>query len=159
MDDEQMLFEAWARDQCVLHRQHTGRYSSTITQFAWEAWQEHAGIVSELRARNAELEAQLAESRANDRTAMGYLSDIRKIVGGDDFPQMVQRIAELEAQLVKRNAQMRKIGKALNPMARSLLWDDIARGAVERIAELEAKQVPEGWIPIETAPKMEAILI
>lgn len=66
------------------------------------------------------------------------------------------RIAELESQLTSRNAQMRKIGKALNPMAGSLLWDDIARGAVERIAELEARQVPEGWkaVPKEPTPEM-----
>lgn len=43
----------------------------------------------------AELETALAESRANDQTAMGYLTEIRAIVGGDDFPDMVKRVAVL----------------------------------------------------------------
>lgn len=62
----------------------------------WKKYQATIDEITALRARIAELEAQLAESIVNDRTAMGYLSIIRKIVGGDDFPDMVRRIAELE---------------------------------------------------------------
>jgi uncharacterized protein YigA (DUF484 family) len=52
----------------------------------------------ELATKNEALERMLAESRANDRTAMGYLAEVRAIVGGDDFPDMVRRVAELDAQ-------------------------------------------------------------
>lgn len=37
----------------------------------------------------------LVESRANDRQAMYYLNQVREIVGGDDFPDMVERCREL----------------------------------------------------------------
>lgn len=45
--------------------------------------------------RDEKLRGQLAESQANDRTAMGYLSDVRQIVGGDDFPSMVANVARM----------------------------------------------------------------
>jgi hypothetical protein len=45
--------------------------------------------------RIVELEAALAESKANDRCAMGYLNDVRAIVGGGDFPAMVARVREV----------------------------------------------------------------
>ena len=41
------------------------------------------------------LETQLAESRANDHTAMSYLAEVRDLVGGKDFPDMVARLATL----------------------------------------------------------------
>lgn len=40
---------------------------------------------------------ELTNSRSNDRQAMSYLSQIREIVGGDDFPDMVRRVALLAA--------------------------------------------------------------
>lgn len=49
----------------------------------------------QLRAENERLRAQLAESQANDRTAMGYLAEVRAIVGGDDFPGMVRNVKAL----------------------------------------------------------------
>ncbi|MPS58827.1 MAG: hypothetical protein E2594_16910 [Pseudomonas sp.] len=48
-----------------------------------------------LRDEIEALRGQLAESQANDRTAMGYLSDVRQIVGGDDFPSMVANVARM----------------------------------------------------------------
>ena len=42
-----------------------------------------------------ELRTALAESRANDRQAMYYLNQVREIVGGNDFPDMVERCREL----------------------------------------------------------------
>lgn len=48
-----------------------------------------------LQAEYEELRAALAESRANDLTAMGYLNQIRQLVGGDDFPDMVRRCEKL----------------------------------------------------------------
>ena len=41
------------------------------------------------------LRAELAESQANDRTAMSYLAEIRAIVSGKDFPEMVRNVATL----------------------------------------------------------------
>ena len=49
----------------------------------------------QLRAENERLRAQLAESQANDRTAMGYLAEMRAAVGGDDFPAMVRSVQAL----------------------------------------------------------------
>lgn len=46
----------------------------------------------QLRAEIAELKSQLSESRAHDRTAMGYLADLRQIAGGDDFPSLVRNV-------------------------------------------------------------------
>ena len=48
-----------------------------------------------LQAEIMELKRALAESRANDRQAMYYLNQMREIVGGDDFPDMVERCREL----------------------------------------------------------------
>ena len=41
----------------------------------------------------------LTQARANDRTAMGYLAEVRAIIGGDDFPDMVNRISNLHTLL------------------------------------------------------------
>ena len=54
----------------------------------WEAYEA-------LQAENEALRIALAESRANDRQAMYYLNQVREIVGGDDFPDMVERCREL----------------------------------------------------------------
>src|SRR5690554_7450381 len=48
-----------------------------------------------LQAERKELRTTLAESRANDLTAMGYLNQIRELVGADDFPDMVRRCEKL----------------------------------------------------------------
>ena len=48
-----------------------------------------------LTAKCLELSQALAESQANDRQAMSYLNQIREIVGGDDFPDMIERVGEL----------------------------------------------------------------
>src|SRR5690606_34209959 len=42
-----------------------------------------------LQAKIEELRRTLAESQANDRQAMAYLNEVRALVGGDDFPDMV----------------------------------------------------------------------
>ncbi len=52
-------------------------------------------VIDGLRADNEGLRAQLAESQANDRTAMGYLAEVRAAVGGDDFPAMVRNVQAL----------------------------------------------------------------
>ena len=50
------------------------------------------------------------EARSNDKTAMGYLNDVRSIVGGDDFPDMVKRVAALKAQSTEPVAWLRLDG-------------------------------------------------
>lgn len=52
-----------------------------------------------LRAEAEALRGQLAESRSNDRTAMGYLTEVRAIVGGEDFPAMVRNVDALRAEV------------------------------------------------------------
>ncbi len=59
--------------------------------WVWELREER----DQLRADNERLRAQLAESQANDRTAMGYLAEVRAAVGGDDFPAMVRSVQAL----------------------------------------------------------------
>lgn len=51
--------------------------------------------VEKLQAESLEMAQVLAECRSNDRQAMSYLNQIREIVGGDDFPDMVQRCKQL----------------------------------------------------------------
>ena len=64
-----------------------------------------AQILSLKEQRNrltAERDAALAvakEAQANDRCAMGYLSQVRAVVGGSDFPDMVERVATLKSAL------------------------------------------------------------
>ena len=54
-----------------------------------------AQLEQEYRKQIEALQADLAESRANDRQAMYYLNQVREIVGGRDFPDMVRRCEEL----------------------------------------------------------------
>lgn len=42
------------------------------------------------------LERDVATARADERCAMGYLSEVRAIVGGDDFPSMVERVLTMK---------------------------------------------------------------
>lgn len=44
------------------------------------------------------LKGSLAESQANDRCGMSYLSEIRSVIGGKDFPDMVNLVKELTRQ-------------------------------------------------------------
>lgn len=48
-----------------------------------------------LQAECEKLRTALIEARANDQQAMAYLGEVRAIVGGDDFPDMVERCGEL----------------------------------------------------------------
>lgn len=51
--------------------------------------------LSAVTAERDRLQSQLAETQANDRTAMGYLHDVRQLVGGSDFPEMVRNVARM----------------------------------------------------------------
>lgn len=57
---------------------------------------EQAEEIERLRESIKILESQLADSYANELCAMGYLSEVRAIVGGDDFPDMVERVRALK---------------------------------------------------------------
>lgn len=59
--------------------------------------------IAALQAECEELRRALSESRANDRQAMAYLNEVRAIVGGDDFPGMVERVAKLQDEYEKRS--------------------------------------------------------
>lgn len=74
------------------------RLFQSIGSGVTEAYKERMAcqeVIDRLRAENERLRAQLAESQANDRTAMGYLAEVRAIVGGDDFPGMVRNVKVL----------------------------------------------------------------
>ena len=51
--------------------------------------------LSAVTAERDRLQSQLAETQANDRAAMGYLHDVRQLVGGSDFPEMVRNVARM----------------------------------------------------------------
>lgn len=55
--------------------------------------------VEKLQAESLEMVQVLADSRANDRQAMYYLNQVREIVGGDDFSDMVEKVKELKSEL------------------------------------------------------------
>jgi hypothetical protein len=48
-----------------------------------------------IKDKLATCQSQLKETRTNDLHSMRYLSEIRGMVGGDDYPDMIARIAEL----------------------------------------------------------------
>lgn len=52
-------------------------------------------IPKEVESVVQRLVQDLAESRANDQQAMYYLNQVREVVGGYDFPDMVERCREL----------------------------------------------------------------
>lgn len=65
-----------------------------------------AGEVEALRAGLASAQAALAESRANDRTAMHWLSSVREAAGHDgDFPSLVEAVRGMLAELDALNGQ------------------------------------------------------
>lgn len=53
------------------------------------------GQVDALQTECEELRHTLFESRTNDKQAMAYLNQVRELVGGDDFPDMVRRCEKL----------------------------------------------------------------
>ena len=60
-----------------------------------EREQHHLAALSAVTAERDRLQSQLAETQANDRAAMGYLHDVRQLVGGSDFPEMVRNVARM----------------------------------------------------------------
>lgn len=47
------------------------------------------------------------EARQNERTAMAYLNDVRRIFGDCDYPTMVEQIDELRGQLYRAEQTVR----------------------------------------------------
>lgn len=99
-----------------------------------------------LAARVEELERALAESQANDRKAMAYLSEVRALVGGDDFPDMVRRCEKLQAEceklrnllrhaqpIIRAHAEASHMLEGFRP--RRNQWDELAEGIDAAIQE------------------------
>lgn len=98
------------------------------------AWPDEAAPIAQtaLSAVTAErdrLQSQLAEAQANDRTAMGYLHDVRQLVGGSDFPEMVRNVARMADAL----PGCVELIEALSPFE-----DDVLRKAYAAMAAKEA---------------------
>lgn len=91
-------FESWFTSVRIINPRADGflfgKYRNKWVQDMWESWQASTTLHTDALQNK---EAQLAESRANECTAMGYLADVRAIVGGDDFPAMVGKVRELAA--------------------------------------------------------------
>jgi len=78
-----------------------------------------------LQANIEELRRALAESQANDRQAMAYLNEVRALVGGDDFPDMVERAAKLQAERDKLREEVLRLRVAMAKAAqRADDWPD-----------------------------------
>lgn len=68
---------------------------NSCDQGGWVRHSDHLAALSAVTAERDRLQSQLAETQANDRTAMGYLHDVRQLVGGSDFPEMVRNVARM----------------------------------------------------------------
>jgi len=101
LDASDRLDRAWAELRAILAKPEDpegfeiARHSKRLVE---QLRSDLSAVTAERDRLRDEIEAlrgQLAESQANDRTAMGYLSDVRQIVGGDDFPSMVANVARM----------------------------------------------------------------
>jgi FtsZ-binding cell division protein ZapB len=78
-----------------------------------------------LQAECEELRTALIGARANDRQAMAYLNEVRALVGGDDFPDMVERVAKLQAERDKLREEVLRLRVAMAKAAqRADDWPD-----------------------------------
>lgn len=100
---------------------------------------------SEFWKRHPMQKAKLDDPTYDSSHIMGKLDEFRRGYLAASTP-LLERIAELEEQLRVRNEQMTRIGTALNPKAKSLLWENIAEGAVQRIEELEKDAARYQWL-------------
>ena len=91
------LLEKAEAERDALHAE--AEVLDTLCQSRFDEIAQLKAEAEALRAENAKLRAELAESQVNDRTAMGYLSDVRQIVGGGDFPAMVANVARMAGAL------------------------------------------------------------
>lgn len=67
---------------------------STIDELRDEV--ERKGVITGSYIAQAQtLDDQLKTARLDERHAMNYLQEVRDIVGGDDFPAMIQKIREM----------------------------------------------------------------
>lgn len=48
------------------------------------------------------LEQDVANAHAEELRAMGYLAEVRAIVGGDDFPSVVERVRALQTEITAK---------------------------------------------------------
>lgn len=79
-----------------------------------------------LEHQAAERDRLLAESRANDKQAMAYLNEVRAIAGGDDFPDMVERVAKLQAKCEHYKAECENLRSIISDLKD---WDcDVSGG-------------------------------
>ena len=74
---------------------------------------DHPQALAKRDATIAQQAAALAESRANDRQGMAYLAQVRKVVGGVDFPDMVSRVESQSDALAKAQHALRMVGQCL----------------------------------------------
>ena len=93
-----------------------------------------------VRHELAALKTELEESRANDRTAMGYLSGIRNALGFDgNFPALVEHCAALKAELAEAMRRIDSLHDAL----------EIVKGdrdtTLEQVVALKVQSEPVGY--------------
>lgn len=94
-DGDYVLYEDYEalQDECERLRNILSQVATAVGGYAdpscsIEFMEE---IPKEVESVVQRLVQDLVESRANDRQAMYYLNQVREIVGGDDFPDMVER--------------------------------------------------------------------
>lgn len=80
-EQERAAFEAWANGRCELHLVNpAGRYSSAITQFAWEAYQAGRAALQSQDREDAERYRYLSSMATQQADALGpiFRIDVRR---------------------------------------------------------------------------------
>lgn len=72
--------------------------SKHIQNLQREVWELSAAL-GQRKVEIEAMQAALDEARENDRCAMGYLNEIRAVVGGEDFPEMVRRVLGMQKEV------------------------------------------------------------
>jgi hypothetical protein len=79
-------------------RSHLEKPEPAEVESTWLSLSAYEALMQERQETLTELatsQALLKETRANDLHSMRYLSEVRGLVGGDDYPDMIARISEL----------------------------------------------------------------
>ena len=107
-EQERAAFEAWANGRCELHLVNlAGRYSSAITQFAWEGYQAGRAALQSQDREDAERYRRLRKGDIDDVAvvrglgAMDYgasavIATYSEEIDGDDLDAAIDHARRIE---------------------------------------------------------------
>lgn len=101
MSDEISRHQFYTRAQEILSERDQLR--SDVERLDAERMEEQAEEIERLRDVIKILEQDVANAHAEELRAMSYLAEVRAIVGGDDFPSVVERV-RIETQRWERES-------------------------------------------------------